>query len=321
MKRVLITGATGFVGANLLRRLLHDGHELHALVRPGFTSWRIDDVRDHVQLHMVDLGDDEALNTCVAAIHPEWVFHLAVNGAYSWQTSIHEMIRTNITSTVNLVEACLKTGFGALVNTGSSSEYGYKDHPPTEEEWVEPNSYYAVTKVSATQYCRYIARRHQANMTTLRLYSVYGPYEESNRLIPTLIAHGLRGELPPLADPSTARDFIYIDDVSEAFVRAAAHSPMEVGAVYNVGTGVQTTLFDVVAAAKQVMAIPREPVWGTLENRSWDTSVWVANIDKIKKQLGWEPQFAFLNGLHLTVEWLQENETLHTLYQVKKEMP
>ncbi|MFN8563874.1 MAG: NAD-dependent epimerase/dehydratase family protein, partial [Anaerolineae bacterium] len=219
MKRVLITGATGFVGANLARRLLSEGHEIHALVRPAFRSWRIDAIRDDLRLHTLDLADAEAVQQVVAQIRPEWVFHLAVHGAYSDQTSIPDMISTNIVSTVNLVEACLQSGFEAFINTGSSSEYGFKDHPPAENEWLEPNSVYAVTKASATLYCRMVAQTRRVNVTTLRLYSVYGAYEEPTRLIPTLVAHGLRGRLPPLVNPEIARDFVYADDVNDAYLR------------------------------------------------------------------------------------------------------
>ena len=319
MKRVLITGATGFVGANLVRRLLREGHNVSLLVRPDFTGWRIEDIREQVQLFPVILSDAEATRRCVAAIKPEWVFHLAVYGAYSWQTDVHQMIRTNVTSTVNLIEACLKTGFEAFINTGSSSEYGIKAHAPSEEAWVEPNSDYAVTKVSTTLYCRHIAQRDGVNLITLRLYSVYGPYEEPNRLIPNLVVYGLRGELPPLTDPDTARDFVYVEDVIEAYLRAANHPANEIGAVYNVGTGVQISLREVVQTAKQVMQISQEPVWGTMENRLWDTKSWVANHRKITAHLGWIPHYPFLDGLRSTVQWLQENRSLHPLYQVNTE--
>lgn len=315
MKRVLITGATGFVGANLARRLLRDGHELHALVRPGFRSWRIDAIRDDLRLHTLELADAEAISRAVAEIRPEWVFHLAAHGAYSSQTSVGEMISTNIISTVNLVEACLTTGFEAFVNAGSSSEYGFKDHPPSETDWLEPNSAYAVTKASATLYCRMIAQTRHVNLTTLRLYSVYGPYEEPTRLIPTLIAHGRRGGLPPLVNPGIARDFIYADDVSDAFVRAAGATP-EAGAVYNVGSGTQTTLREVVDIARRVLKIEQIPEWGSMPDRVWDTHVWVADAGAIRRALGWGATTSFEDGLRATVAWLRAHPEFDSVYTV-----
>ena len=118
MKRVILTGGTGFVGANLARRLLCDGHELHLLVRPNYQPWRIDEIRSDMRLHELHLHDAEAIARVVGQVRPDWVFHLAVHGAYSWQTDWEQMVRTNIQGTMSLVSACLKTGFEAFVNTG-----------------------------------------------------------------------------------------------------------------------------------------------------------------------------------------------------------
>jgi UDP-glucose 4-epimerase len=306
MRRVVLTGGTGFVGANLARRLLREGHELHLLVRPRYQHWRLEEIRRHIHLHELYLHDAEAVSTAVSQIRPEWVFHLAVHGAYSWQTEWEEMVRTNIQGTMNLLSACLKTGFEAFVNTGSSSEYGVKDHAPAENEPLEPNSHYAVTKAAATLFCRYTAQTKRVHVPTLRLYSVFGPYEEPRRLLPTLIRHGLNGELPPLVDPEVARDFVYVDDVVEAYLLAASTPTAEFGAVYNVGSGVQTTLREVVKVAREVMAIPAEPTWNTMPNRQWDANVWVSDNRKIRSQLGWQARHSFADGFRLMLDWFRK---------------
>src|SRR5712692_3415124 len=167
MKRAILTGATGFVGANLVRRLLQEGHEVHLLLRRGYAPWRIQEIHDHVYLHEIDLRDKEALTALVAQIRPDWIFHLAAHGAYSTQTDLAQMIQTNIVSTANLLDACLSTGFDAFINTGSSSEYGFKDHAPGETEWLDPNSHYAITKATATMLCRYTALPHRCTDITL----------------------------------------------------------------------------------------------------------------------------------------------------------
>jgi nucleoside-diphosphate-sugar epimerase len=203
MKRVIVTGGTGFVGANLARRLLRDGHELHLLVRPGYQPWRIEAIRGDVRLHEVQLREIESVTRVIDQIRPDWVFHLAVYGAFSTQTDLQRMVQTNIHGTINLVQACLKTGFEAFVNTGSSSEYGFKDHPPAETGTLEPNSPYAVSKVAGTLFCRQTAHQQHVHLPTLRLYSIYGPYEDSARLVSTLIVRGLQGELPALVGPES----------------------------------------------------------------------------------------------------------------------
>lgn len=311
MKRIILTGATGFIGSNLAIRLLRDGHELHLLVLPGYNRWRIEEIRDDVHLHEVGLGD-EAITDIVGKIRPDWVFHLAVHGAYSLQTDLRQMVQTNIMATINLVEACLKAGFEAFVNTGSSSEYGFKNHAPSEMEWLEPNSHYALTKASATLFCRYTAQSRNVHLPTLRLYSAYGPYEEPTRLIPTLIRLGLQNKLPPLVNPNIGRDFIYIDDVIEAYLLAAAQPEQEPGAIYNVGTGLQASIREVVAVAQKVLGITVEPEWSSMPDRQWDTNVWIADNRKIRNKLGWQPHYTFDQGFSLMVAWFREHQAYYT---------
>ncbi|MBV9866363.1 MAG: NAD-dependent epimerase/dehydratase family protein [Abitibacteriaceae bacterium] len=307
MKRVIVTGATGFVGANLARHLLQAGYEVHLLVRPAYQSWRIESIQGDVHLHEVALTDAPVLSSTVSKIQPEWIFHLAAHGAYSWQNDLEQIVQTNFIGTLNFVEACLQSGFEAFVNTGSSSEYGFKDHAPAENEYLEPNSYYAVTKASATLFCRYTAQARGVHLPTLRLYSVYGPYEDPGRLMPTLIRHGLQGTWPPLVNPETARDYVYVDDVCAAYVLAATRPNQELGAVYNVGTGLQTPLHEVVSVAQRVLDIAAQPQWNSMPGRQWDTGVWVADNRKIVQELGWQPQYNLETGLRRMVQWMQDN--------------
>ena len=312
MKRVALTGSTGFVGANLARRLLHDGHEVHLLLRPRHAEWRIAEIQESVQTHILDFSNpDEALRT-IKEIKPDWFFHLAAYGAYASQADLPQMVQTNIIGTMNLVNACLVTGFEAFVNAGTSSEYGFKDHAPSETECLEPNSHYAVTKASATHFCSYTARSRNVRIRTLRLYSVYGPFEEPTRLIPTLVRHGLDGELPPLVNPDIARDYVFTEDVSEAFVLAASQTGADMGGVYNVGTGVQTTLREAVEVARRVLNIAPEPHWGSMQQRIWDTNSWVCDRSKIERLLGWRPRVSFEEGFQMTADWVRRNPKMYS---------
>ncbi len=318
-RRVLLTGGTGFVGANLARRLVGDGHAVHLLVRPEHARWRLEGLGDRMQLHRGSLDDRASVERIVRRVKPEWVFHLAAHGAYSWETDLDRMVATNVAGTMHLVRACLRTGFEALVTAGSSSEYGFKRKAPSEREWLEPNSHYAVTKAAATHFCRLTARKERVKIATLRLYSVYGPWEEPGRLMPTLIMRGLEGGLPPLVDPRVARDYVYADDVSEAFVLAAARPHPEPGPVWNVGTGKQTTIRQAVDVARRVLAIPTKPVWGTMPNRQWDTSAWVADARAIRRALGWKPRFGFERGFRQMVAWLRAEPLALRRYRAPRE--
>jgi len=308
----MITGASGFVGANLTRRLLQEGCETHLVVRPSYQPWRIQEIANSVQIHQVDLEDQPRVHRILAAVRPNWVFHLAAFGAYSSQTGMQRMVSTNLMGCVALLDACAKVGVEAFVQTGSSSEYGYKDHAATEEDLLEPNSHYAITKAAATHYCQFAARKLDVNAVTLRFYSIYGPYEEPTRFIPTLIVHGLRATLPRLVSPQIARDFVYVDDAVDALLQVAGTTSIPRGAVYNICSGAQASLADVVAVARKLMSISEEPAWSTMPERSWDTDRWVGSPARIESEIGWQAKIAFETGLKRTIEWFKEHpEWLH----------
>ena len=306
-RRVFVTGASGFVGANLARRLLAEGHEVHLLLRPSHNPWRIAEIRQDVTVHAADLTDREGLQKAINRARPEWVFHLAAHGAYPIQTDLDKMIATNVQGTANLLRAAERVGAAAFVNSGSSSEYGYKDHAPSEDELTEPNSHYAVTKVAATNLCRLAGQREGSRIITLRLYSVYGPYEEPRRLVTRLIVQGLEGKLPPLVNPDVARDYVHVDDACEAFLLAAATEGQESGGVYNVGSGVQTSLREIVDAARRLLGIQASPQWGSMPERSWDTNVWISDPSRIGIKLGWSAKSDLESGLRSTIDWFQRH--------------
>lgn len=309
-----MTGAAGFVGANLVRHLLAEGHAVTAVGRPGGGWWRLREVEGELDRHEVDLLDSAAVAALVRATTPEWVFHLGAHGAYHWQTDAQRILETNALATVALVEASVEAGCEAFVHAGSSSEYGRTDHPPGEGEPLEPDSAYAVGKAAATQYCAYVARAGRLNAVTLRLYSVYGPYEEPRRLIPRLVVAALEGGLPPLASPATARDFVYVDDVVRAFVMSAEHPRHTPGAVYNVGTGTQTRLDELVSLARDLFGIEAIPAWGSTPDRSWDTPTWVADPARAARELGWAASTDLSAGLDAMAAWLRLSAAVQEAY-------
>jgi dolichol-phosphate mannosyltransferase len=310
--KALVTGAAGFVGANLVRRLVADGHQVTAVVRPESDLWRLADVRDAFEELFVNLEDAAAVEEAVIAQQPEVIFHLAAHGAYSWQQDLDRMLAVNMRAAQALLNAAVRLD-ARVVNAGSSSEYGDKDHPPTEDEAPEPNSLYAVTKLGATHLCQLAAERHGARVTTLRLYSVYGPWEEPGRLMPTLVKAASAGGWPPLVGPDTARDFVWIDDACEAFL-AATSDRTEPGAVFNIASGRQTTLAELVNTAAEIYGVTLAPEWGTMSQRAWDTSVWVGDPGRARQKLGWAARTSLSEGLAAFGDWLGENPMASARY-------
>jgi dolichol-phosphate mannosyltransferase len=263
-------------------------------------------------LHDIDLTAPGVPDPLVGEVSPHWIFHLAAHGAYSWQTDTRRICEANLRTTIDLADAAERHGVRAFVHAGSSSEYGFKDHPAREEERPDPNSTYAVTKAAATMYCRHRARDGSLPAVTLRLYSVYGLLEDSRRLVSTLLTEGLQQCLPPLVSPDTARDFVYVEDACGAFVLAAQHAEEVAGGIYNVGSGRQTTLRELVERVRTLFQIPDRPSWGTHPQRKWDSDRWCASTMRIASDLGWTASTDIERGLRRTLELMSVSPTTTT---------
>lgn len=307
--RVFLTGATGFVGANVARRLIERGDEVHALVRAESNRWRLEDVADRMTFHVGDLRD-APLDEVFSRVTPEAVFHLSTYGAYHDQRDPARILETTVLGTERLLSAAKRHGVKIVVAAGSSSEYGTKDHPMREDERIDPNTTYAIGKAAQAFLCQVASHAESLPAITLRLFSVYGPFEEPKRLVPTVITKAIAGRDIELAHPDIARDYIYIDDVVDAFLAAAEH-PEYGGEIINVGTGTQSSLKDIFEAVIAATGGVSKPVWGGYERRSFDTNVWVADTAKMKALLNLTPRHSLRDGIEKTTAWLRQHDAAY----------
>jgi nucleoside-diphosphate-sugar epimerase len=309
-RAVLVTGGGGFVGGSVVRRLLAGGADVHVLLRDDAGLWRLAGVADRVTLHRADLADAGAVRAIVDGIAPAHVFHLATHGAYERQSDPRRILETNVIGSCNLLEASAGAGVSVFVNVGSSSEYGLRREPMREDARLEPNSVYAVAKAAQTHLASLFARRGPMTAVTFRLFSVYGPWEEPERLLPTLIRRARAGEPLEMTSPDTARDFVYVDDVVDALVDVD-RMPSVSGEVFNLGSGVQSTLRDVVAAVQAAVGSRSEVKWGAMPARHWDTDRWQADVAKAKAALAWSPRHTLREGVGRMAAWMAEAGNVH----------
>ncbi|MBI5544749.1 MAG: NAD-dependent epimerase/dehydratase family protein [Deltaproteobacteria bacterium] len=311
---ILVVGASGFLGARLFFSLAGRRKDVYAASRDPYVRWRFASLPDFVspaQLVQLDLTAAQSVRQVCERLKPRTVFNLSAYGAYERQQQVGRIHEVNYTGVLNLVLGLQEVGCEALVHAGSSSEYGLNCASPAESAELVPNSDYAAAKVAASYLLKYYGRIHSFPCAVLRLYSVYGPFEERDRLIPRLVGAGLQGGYPPLAHPATSRDFVYVDDATAAFVRAALTiCKTDPGLSVNIATGRRTTLEDVARAAKQVFGLPSDPVFGAHHNRKWDLSNWYGNPALAEQKLGWKAEVSFERGLRLTADWERAAEPL-----------
>lgn len=300
---ILVTGASGFVGANLFKMLAAVRSDVFAVVQRE-KNWRLIDVKDESVI-AVDLNDHAAVKNMVTTVSPQTVFDCVAYGAYSFEKDDRLIYQTNFLAVSSLVGLLAQRPFSAYVHAGSSSEYGNNCTAPEETSRCDPNSHYAVSKLAVANYLGYMGKTHSFPCINLRLYAVYGPLEDTSRLIPALVRQGIRGKLPLLVDARTTRDFVYVDDVCAAFVLSASRMhPGLYGESLNIGTGQKTTIGELAGVAQRLFGVTEDPQFGTMGGRDWDTAEWYSNPQRAMTELDWQPTVSLDQGLQFAADWV-----------------
>ncbi|MBN1914097.1 MAG: NAD(P)-dependent oxidoreductase [Candidatus Omnitrophica bacterium] len=311
-RKVLITGATGFVGANLLRYCLNLGAKAYIFTRKSSDNWRIADIMGDVRQYRLDLTDDVKLKAAIRRIKPEFILHSAAYGGHPYQTESDKIFAANLTGTMNLVSACARTGFRLFINTGSSSEYGLKNKPMREDQSLEPVTDYGAAKAAATLFCIALAKKEKLPIVTLRLFSPYGYYEDGRRLMPHIIISSLRKKRPALSSPRNVRDFVFIEDVLDAFLKAMLRpAGLEFGQIINIGSGRQKSISDVLGVVARSCGYKLKPKWGALNTRP-EPAFWQADISQAKDVLKWQPRHDLKQGIDKMLRWFSNNIRLYS---------
>ncbi len=301
---ILVLGASGFVGANLLRVLLGHRDDVFGTSSRG-SAWRLEGIAAH---HVVvgDLLVEQNVASLLDHVQPRTVFNCLAHGAYAFETDVGLIYRTNVDLTAHLIEALRARGVHRYVHAGSSSEYGDDASGPAETTALRANSHYSVSKGAASNLLHYAGGKLGFPGVNLRLYSVYGPYEDASRLVPTALMKAMSGVHTAYVDPDISRDFVHVDDVCEAFVLAAANMrPEHYGESYNIGTGVKTTIGDFARQIKAQFHLADDPAF-TMPNRRWDVPQWFARPEKAAVDLGWTARTSLADGLAGTARWLAD---------------
>jgi len=299
------TGATGFIGSHLCRRLLDDGAEVHALTSTVSSVYpvRLVDIRDRITLYGGNLNDSGAMSAVVEQADPKVVFHL---GAYthvgkSWDR-VDECIQTNIHGTVNLLQALARGNYERFIYTSTSEVYGDIEVPFREDALVNPNSPYSVSKYAGERFCRMLFRGKQWPIVVVRPFNAYGPAQSPDRIIPEIIVKALRGEHLAMTEGRQTREFNYVEDLADGFVRAATVPGIE-GEVFNIGGGEEISMRHLATTVLELMGDPITPDFGALPGRP--TEIWSmrSDVTKATERLGLPPARPLREGLERTIAW------------------
>jgi UDP-glucose 4-epimerase len=306
--KALVSGGAGFIGSNIVRRLLDEGHTVR-VIDDLCTGYR-ENVPGDVELVVGDVADEDAVRAAMQGV--EVVFHQAARRSVIG--SVEHPLRTdtaNVHGTLTVLEAARAAGVRRVVSASSSSVYGGAQQMPTPESApLIPRSPYAVSKLTGEHYCRVYSELHGLETVSLRYFNIYGPRQRPDSayaaVIPLFIEALAEGRRPTVhGDGGQSRDFTFVDDAVAANI-AAATAPAEAcsGKAYNVAGGHRYSLLDLLELLGRIQGVSAEPEF--MEPRAGDVRHSEADVSAAGAELGYRPSVAFEAGLRRTVDWFTE---------------
>lgn len=314
-KKVLVTGAEGFIGSHLTEMLVQQGADVTVLVQyNSFNNWGWIDSFDKVIKKQIKIitGDIREYDNVKRMVKgQEVVFHLAALIAipYSYLSPM-AYIRTNVEGTANVLEACQDYGVEKIVHTSTSETYGTALYVPIDEKHpMQGQSPYSASKIGADKIAESYYRSFGTPIATIRPFNAYGPRQSARAVIPTIISQILAGKKEiKLGALTPTRDFNYVKDLAAAFI-AIAESDKTVGEVINAGSNFEISIGEL---AKLIMSLIGKEVKIRCDeermrpDKSEVNRLWADNR-KIKELTGWQPRYTLEEGLKETIEWVKEN--------------
>lgn len=313
-RHTLVTGGAGFIGSNLVDALVEAGDQVTVLdnLSTGNAASLDGAIARGARLIEGDIREPRALEAAFAAARPERVFHLAaqIDVRRSVEDPAHDAL-VNVVGTVNVLEAAHRHGVQRVVNTSTGGAiYGHADEIPTPEGAPErPMAAYGTSKLCAEQYCAWFSRLHGLSTATVRLANVYGPRQDplgEAGVVALFCDSALAGSVPTIyGDGTQTRDFVFVGDVVRAQLAAAGGT---LTGVFNVGTGVETSvleLVDAVAEAARSIGAEAWPAPQLAPPRAGEIDRSCLSGERAARELGFRPETPLVDGLARTLEWVR----------------
>lgn len=311
-KRILVTGAGGFIGSHLVEQLVARGAKVRAFVRynsradTGLLKQLSPNTLAEVEIIAGDLRDAHAIYQAVEGM--DLVYHLGalISIPYSYQHP-REVIDTNVTGTLNVLLACLDLEIPRMIHTSTSEVYGTALRVPIDEEHpLQGQSPYSASKIGADKIAESFYCAYELPVVTVRPFNTFGPRQSARAVIPTIITQALTQDVIHLGSLDTKRDFTYVLDTVNGFIKAAQADGVE-GQTFNLGTGSEVTIGDL---ANKVIGMVGRPVQietdpQRLRPGKSEVLRLLSNNHLAFEKMGWQPEVTLDEGLQNTVEWIQ----------------
>lgn len=301
--KLFLTGASGFVGSHTLRLALAEGHQIVAPIRPGSIAPRLASFAGLYDRLDLDLRDIDGIASALLQHKPDAVVHVGWSGVENTARFDRRQYNENVECACALVEAAAAAGVKAFIGLGSQGEYG-AGSAMTEDSLPRPSTLYGAAKVATYYLTRQLAAQAGMRHAWLRLFSTYGPGDNSGWLIPTLIGEFLSGRRPKTTLGTQYWDWLHVTDVAKGILAVAdSHSA---DGLFNLGSGQAVQVRQVIETLRDLVAPEIELVFGEIPFRPDQVMMMQADISRLHAATGWQPSIDIANGLAETVAWFRE---------------
>lgn len=317
-KRILVTGAGGFIGSHLIERLVVEGASVKAFVRynsrndPGLLRQLTPKILSHTEIIGGDLRDAQAMFSHIDGC--QYVFHLGalISIPYSY---VHpaEVAESNFIGTLNVLMACRMAKVERLIHTSTSEVYGTAQHVPIDESHpLQGQSPYSASKIGADKLSESFYSAYGLPVVTVRPFNTYGPRQSARAVIPTIITQALAQQTIYLGNLETTRDFTYIDDTVDGFIKAAEANDVD-GKTINLGTGQEIKISALAQKIIEIIGSSAHIEIDPIRLRPEESEVFrlLSDNSKALQILGWEPKTTIEQGLYKTIEWIESHLDLY----------
>lgn len=305
--RCLVTGASGHLGSHVARRLVEDGHEVWALVRPQSDLGRLGEALPALHVLRADLADASTLRAAMERARPQVVIHAGWQGITAGERNDPRQITRNVTGSLELLQAAQEIGCGCWIGVGSQAEYGTgPQRAQTLSELVASGQTQTITAYGVSKLCLGLLARKfcelaQMRCVWFRLLATYGPGDDARHLIPSVITQLLNGERPALTGGEQQWDYLYVEDAAAAICLAAA-TP-SAGGVFDLGSGQAHAVRGIVERIRD-MIDPALPLGlGEIPYGAAQVMHLEADLKPLQAQLAWAPRTSLEEGLRRTIQW------------------
>ena len=317
-KNILVTGAEGFIGSHLVEKLVKGNCNVRAMVLyNSFNNWgwldTLDnDIKNNIEVLSGDIRDSKSTDKACKNI--DYIFHLAslIAIPYSYQ-SPHSYMNTNASGTLNMLESSLKNNITKFIHTSTSEVYGsVKSFPITESSQVISKSPYSATKIAADQIAHSYYSTFNLPVGIIRPFNTYGPRQSNRAIIPTIITQILCNKEIRLGSLYPTRDFTYIDDTINGFIKFA-HNSKSIGEIINIGSGYEISIKDLISILFKITGkkIEISTDKERIRPKKGEVDRLKAGNKKAAKILNWEPKYSgkigLERGLKKTIDWFKDN--------------